>query len=290
MLARPRPRDDALVAAGPPGAILRSNADGSAWQVRALDDIEAERAFPWVLADREAQSARGRRGARRACRFRATAAATGRAVQIARAARTNWPFWQGALLDSRGTLLVAGKGGLAARSTDGGAQLVDASTPARDKDLYGSFADRIAHVPDRARTARCCAPRTRRDVEQRRLGQRARSCAACVRDARSGALICFGAHGAIVRSTDAGLSWRAVPSGTDGVLRKALVEPGTGDLLLVGGQGTLLRSRRWRTQLEVLPTHTHAPLQQLRRRRPRRRSGRWSVNASCASCDRSPIS
>jgi photosystem II stability/assembly factor-like uncharacterized protein len=77
-----------------------------------------------------------------------------------------------------------------------------------------------------------------------------------VRDARSGSLICFGAHGAIVRSTDAGLTWRAVPSGTDGVLRKALVEPGTGNLLLVGGQGTLRRSsdggRSWR----VLPTHS----------------------------------
>ena len=77
-----------------------------------------------------------------------------------------------------------------------------------------------------------------------------------IRDAKSRALICFGAHGAIVRSTDEGLSWRAVPSGTDGVLRKSLYEPGTGNLLLVGGQGTLRRSADGGRSWQVLPTHS----------------------------------
>ena len=76
------------------------------------------------------------------------------------------------------------------------------------------------------------------------------------RDPRSGALICYGAHGAIVRSRDDGLTWNTAASGTDGVLRAALIEPGTGNLMLAGGQGTLLRSQDGGITWQRLATHT----------------------------------
>jgi photosystem II stability/assembly factor-like uncharacterized protein len=246
------PADDVLIAAGPPGAILRSNADASAWQVVHWSAIEEERAFPSMLVDRQrnllvAVEARGRLQVSRDGGLQWTA------VQID-APTDNWPFWQGAVHAASGTLLVAGKGGLAARSTDGAASWsrIDTGT---DKDLYGSFADgslmflmgqdgTLLRSTDIGATWSSIASGSSQEL--RRM----------VRDGRSGALICFGAHGAIVRSSDAGLTWRAVPSGTDGVLRKALVEPGTGHLLLVGGQGTLRRSGDGGRSWQVLPTHS----------------------------------
>jgi len=77
-----------------------------------------------------------------------------------------------------------------------------------------------------------------------------------LRDLKSRALVCYGAHGTILRSADDGLTWRAVPSGTDGVLRKALYEPGSGYLLLVGGQGALRRSADGGKSWQALPTHS----------------------------------
>jgi hypothetical protein len=53
-----------------------------------------------------------------------------------------------------------------------------------------------------------------------------------------------------------------VPSGTDGVLRKAVLEPRTGNLLLVGSQGAILRSRDGRGW-EALPSHTVRPFNSL---------------------------
>ena len=47
-----------------------------------------------------------------------------------------------------------------------------------------------------------------------------------------------------------------VPSGTDGALRKGMLEPHTGNLLLVGSQGTLLRSRDGGAWLGSDPDHT----------------------------------
>jgi photosystem II stability/assembly factor-like uncharacterized protein len=47
-----------------------------------------------------------------------------------------------------------------------------------------------------------------------------------------------------------------VPGGTDGVLRKALHEPGTNHLLLVGGQGTLRRSSDGGRSWQAVPTHS----------------------------------
>ena len=73
---------------------------------------------------------------------------------------------------------------------------------------------------------------------------------------RTGALLCHGAHGTILRSKDDGASWHLVPSGTDGVLRKGMLEPRTGNLLLVGSQGALLRSQDGGRAWALIPTHT----------------------------------
>jgi photosystem II stability/assembly factor-like uncharacterized protein len=248
------PSGEALVAVGPPGAILRSNADGSAWDVRVSNPIEAERAFPWVLADMQrkilvAIEARG-------------------AMQVSRDDGVNWhvssipipegrlPFWQGAVLESAGVMLVAGEAGKAARSDDG-AKTWSALDTHTDQDLFGTFANEatgtlflmgakgtLLRSIDSGASWRSVA--TGSTQELRRM----------MREPRSGALLCFGGHGALLLSPDDGLSWRVLTSGTDGVLRKGMLEPGTGNLLLVGGQGALLRSRDGGRDWETLPSHT----------------------------------
>jgi len=47
-----------------------------------------------------------------------------------------------------------------------------------------------------------------------------------------------------------------VPAITDGALRQGMLEAHTGNLLLVGSQGSLLRSRDGGRTWEALPTHT----------------------------------
>ena len=69
-------------------------------------------------------------------------------------------------------------------------------------------------------------------------------------------MLCFGTHGTILRSADRGLSWQVAASGTDGALRKGMLEPRTGNLLLVGSQGAILRSRDGGRGWEALPSHT----------------------------------
>jgi len=247
----PSPAGEVLIAAGPPGDILRSNADASAWQVVHWSDIEQERAFPWLLVDRG--------------RNLLVAVESRGLLQVSRDGGTQWSavqvdlpasgsLWQGTVHAPSGTLLVAGRGGVAARSGDGARSWSPVDTGTR-KNLYGSYADdalmflvgedgTMLRSTDLGQTFHAVPSGS--DQELRRL----------VRDAKSRALICFGAHGAIVRSTDEGLTWRAVPSGTDGVLRKALYEPGTRNLLLVGGQGTLRRSADGGRSWQVLPTHS----------------------------------
>jgi photosystem II stability/assembly factor-like uncharacterized protein len=247
----PSPAGDALIAAGPPGDILRSNGDASEWQVVHWSDIEQERAFPWMLADRG--------------RNLLVAVESRGLLQVSRDGGVEWSavqvglpaggsVWQGTVHEPSGTLLIAGRDGMAARSADGARSWAPVDTGTR-KNLYGSYADEslmflvgqdgtMLRSTDLGQSFHAVPSGS--DQELRRM----------IRDAKSRALICFGAHGAIVRSTDEGLSWRAVPSGTDGVLRKSLYEPGTGNLLLVGGQGTLRRSADGGRSWQVLPTHS----------------------------------
>lgn len=248
----PAPAGDAMIAAGPPGAILRSDMRGETWQVVHWSEIEEERAFPWMLADRErnllvAVEARGRLQVSR------DGGLGWSAVQLD-APAGSFVFWQGTVHAPSGTLLIAGKGGLAARSTDGARTWSRVET-GTDKDLYGSFADdslmflagqdgTLLRSTDLGLTWNKVVSGSSNEL--RRM----------LRDRESGALICYGAHGAIVRSGDDGLTWQAVASGSDGVLRKALVEPGTDNLLLVGGQGTLRRSTDGGQSWQPLPTHS----------------------------------
>jgi photosystem II stability/assembly factor-like uncharacterized protein len=247
------PSGEAMIAVGPPGAILRSTADGSAWDVRHSETIEAERAFPWVLVDRRrkivvAVEARGE------MRVSRDDGITWQASVI-ETPQDAWPYWQGAVLENAGVMIVAGQGGKAARSLD--AREWQAVATRTDKDLYGSFADEadsllflmgaegtLLRSADLGVTWQAVASGSRNEL--RRM----------LRDPRSGALVCFGTHGTILRSTDRGLSWRVVPSGTDGALRKGMLEPRTGNLLLVGSQGAILRSRDGGRGWEALPSHT----------------------------------
>lgn len=247
------PSGEAMIAVGPPGAILRSNADGSAWDVKHSVPIEAERAFPWVLVDRRrkvivAVEARGE------MRVSQDDGNTWQASVIETPPET-WPYWQGAVLESAGVMLVAGQGGKAARSVD--AREWQAVATGTDKDLFGSFADEVGSLlflmgaegtllrsTDLGMTWQPVPSGSKNEL--RRM----------LRDPRSGALLCFGTHGTILRSADRGLTWRVVPGGTDGALRKGMLEPKTGNLLLVGSQGAMLRSRDGGRGWEALPSHT----------------------------------
>jgi photosystem II stability/assembly factor-like uncharacterized protein len=252
------PARNALVGVGPPGTIVRSNEDGSAWRVEHFTPIESERAFTWVLAEPKrstvvAVEARGQ------MQLSSDGGATWRAVE-APAQNVEWPFWQGARLDS-GTMIVAGKGGAAIRSVDGGATWSDMQT-GTDKDLYGSFADRdllflfgqdgvLLRSPDDGITWNPVESTS--DKELRRM----------LRDPASDALVCFGTYGSMVRSDDRGLTWRAVTTGTDGALRKGVVDPGSGDLFIAGSRGAILRSRDGGRSWMILPSHTKRHFQSL---------------------------
>jgi photosystem II stability/assembly factor-like uncharacterized protein len=250
----PAPANDVMIAAGPPGAILRSNPDASRWQVVHWSEIEEERAFPWMLVDyaRNLLVAVEARGLMQVSR---NGGRNWSAVQID-VPKDEFPLWQGVVHVRTGTLLVGGKGGIAARSTDGARtwSRVDTGTT---KNLYGSFAAEAGE-------ALFLMGQDGTLLHSRDLGLNWRSIPSgssselrrMVRDPRSGALICFGAHGALLRSEDQGESWSVLPPLTKGVLREALIEPRSGNLLLVGGKGSLLRSADGGRQWQVLPAHT----------------------------------
>jgi photosystem II stability/assembly factor-like uncharacterized protein len=252
------PARDALVGVGPPGTIVRSNADGSLWSVELFTPIEAERAFTWLLAEPKrstliAVEARGQ------MQLSADGGATWRAVD-APAQDAEWPFWQGARLES-GTVIAAGKGGTAIRSVDGGATWSELRT-GTDKDLYGSFADRdllflfgqdgvLLRSADDGVT--WSAIDSTSDQELRRM----------LRDPASDALVCFGTYGSMVRSEDRGLSWRAVSTGTDGALRKGLVDAGKREMFIAGSRGAILRSQDGGRSWALLPSHTKRHFQSI---------------------------
>ena len=248
------PSGEALIAVGPPGAILRSNADGSAWDVRHSTPIEAERAFPWVLVDR---------------RRKIIVAVEARGEM--RVSRDDGVSWQPSVIETPPGAwpYLARRGAGARRRHAGGrpgrqgraqprcARRGRPSTTGTDKDLFGSFADEadgllflmgaegtLLRSADLGVTWQAVTSGSTNEL--RRM----------MRDPRSGALVCFGTHGTILRSQDRGLTWRVVPSGTDGALRKGMLEPRTGNLLLVGSQGAILRSRDGGRSWEALPSHT----------------------------------
>jgi photosystem II stability/assembly factor-like uncharacterized protein len=250
------PMRNAVIALGPPGAILRAGADGLDWQVAVWNDIAAERAFLWVLADEK--------------RGQLVAVEARGGMMVSDSQGSNWrrsdlpvslepgklPFWHGTVLASRDLMLVAGEAGRAARSRDGGAswQVLDTGS---GENLYGSYADEatgtlflagskgtLLRSADLGSTWTGVA--TGSAQELRRLW----------RDPRTRSLLCFGAHGTLLRSQDDGRTWRAATSGTDGVLRKIIAEPASNHLLLVGGQGALLRSADGGRNWEKLDTHS----------------------------------
>jgi photosystem II stability/assembly factor-like uncharacterized protein len=248
------PSGEALISVGPPGAILRANADGSSWDTRVSSPIEAERAFPWVLVDRREKviAAVEARGAMQISRD------DGLTWQLSSIPTPDgtWPYWQGAVLERAGVMLVAGEAGKAARSVDGAREwhIVDTGT---NQDLFGSFGDEVSgnlylmgnkgtllRSSDLGITWKNVPSGSPNDL--RRM----------LREPRTGALLCFGGHGTILRSADGGLTWRGAHSGTDSVLRNGILEPHTDNVLLVGSQGTLLRSRDGGRKWEALPTHT----------------------------------
>jgi photosystem II stability/assembly factor-like uncharacterized protein len=252
------PARDALVGVGPPGTIVRSNADGDVWRVEHFTPIESERAFTWALTEPKrsivlAVEARGQ------MQLSSDGGATWRAVE-APTQNTEWPFWQGTRLDS-GTMIVAGKAGIAIRSVDGGATWTEMRT-GTGKDLYGSFADRdllflfgqdgvLLRSADEGVT--WSAVNSTSDKELRRM----------LRDPASDGLVCFGTYGSMVRSDDRGLTWRAVKTGTDGALRKGIVDSERGEMLIAGSRGAILRSRDGGRSWELLPGHTKRHFQSL---------------------------
>jgi photosystem II stability/assembly factor-like uncharacterized protein len=251
------PSGAAMIAVGPPGAILRSNADGSAWDVRHSTPIEAERALPWVLVDR-------RRKVVAAIEARGALQISGDDGMSWQAGNISTPggaltFWQGAVMERAGVMLVAGQAGKAARSADGARewQAVDTGS---NQDLYGSFADEVSGLMFLTGGGGTLLRSTDLGITWRNVPSGStQELRRMLREPRSGALLCFGTHGTILRSQDEGLTWRVVPSGTDGALRKGMLEPRTGNVLLVGSQGAILRSSDGGRGWHALPSHTTRP-------------------------------
>ncbi|HEY5807322.1 MAG TPA: YCF48-related protein, partial [Povalibacter sp.] len=242
---------DAMIVAGPPGAILRSSATGDHWSLLRWSPLEAGRAYPWILTDRSRN-------------VLVTVDAHG-AMQVSDDDGVEWreidsqttgEFWHGAVLERAGVMIIAGKSGTVARSEDSGARWSQVAA-GTDADLFGSYADEtsgsffllgqngvLLRSVDSGRTWQSIQSGTQNPL--RRM----------VRDSRSGALIAFGGQGAIVRSEDDGAHWQSVDSGVDAELRKAIVEPGSGSIVIAGRSGVILRSADGGKSWERLPAHT----------------------------------
>ncbi|MEO8016952.1 MAG: YCF48-related protein [Pseudomonadota bacterium] len=246
------PSGEALIAVGPPGVILRSNADGSGWDVRHSSPTEAGREFPGVLVDRS--------------RKNMVAIEAGGELRVSHDDGLQWqpvpvpgtstdgPFWQGAVLERSGVMIIGGKAGTAARS-DNGTQTFRRVATGTDQDLFGTFADETSGSLFLMGAAGTLLRST--DLGATWQGVASGSTNELRRMLRANlTLVCFGAHGTILRSQDQGLTWRLVPSGTDGALRQGMLEPRTGNALLVGSQGAILRSRDGGLSWEALPSHT----------------------------------
>ena len=246
----PSASGDALLAAGPPGAILRSSARGERWEILRWNPLDAGRAYPWILKD-HTRKALVTLDARGAMQVSADDGIQWREID----AQIDGELWHGAVLEHSGVMIAAGQGGVVARSEDSGASWTSVRA-GTNQDLFGSYADEpsasvflmgqsgtLLRSTDGGHTWRGLSADTRSPL--RRM----------IRDAQTGALICFGGNGVILRSEDGDL-WQRVDSGVDAELRKAIVDPGDGALLIAGRNGVVLRSHDGGRQWERLPTHT----------------------------------
>lgn len=246
------PVGDRLLAAGPPGALLRSDQRGDRWTLQHWTRLEDGQAFPAVIADR-------RRNTLVAIEARG-------GMQMSRDGGANWQrtdvavgsgeLWQGAALESTGAMIAVGKAGTLARSVDSGSRWALAKS-GTDHDLFGAFSDEDNKALFAVGAAGTLLRSTDGGASWTAMVSGTQSpLRRMMRDPRSGALVCFGGDGVILRSTDAGLTWRAVHSGTTLELRKAIVESVSGDLMIAGRGGTVVRSRDGGSTWERLATHT----------------------------------
>jgi photosystem II stability/assembly factor-like uncharacterized protein len=67
----------------------------------------------------------------------------------------------------------------------------------------------------------------------------------------------------MVRSDDRGLTWRALKTGTDGALRKGVIDPRNGEMFIAGSRGAILRSQDGGRRWALLPSHTKRHFQSL---------------------------
>lgn len=245
------PAGRGLIAAGPPGAILRSDPHGSRWTLAQWSPLEAGRAFAGLLADNRhhvlvAVEAHG-------------------ALQVSHDGGDQWrevrvptgaEFWHGAVLEREGVMVIAGKAGVAARSSDAGSSWTAVDTGS-DADLFGSFAEeRSGSLFLLGAAGTLLRSRDTGLTWERVVSATSSPLRRMMRDARSGALLAFGGHGSIVRSGDGGATWEPIDSGVEFELRQGLFERETNNLLIVGRGGTVLRSSDGGRTWQGLPAHT----------------------------------
>ena len=242
--------DATLLAAGPPGTILRSESGGASWQLVHWTPLEAQEAFPWLLFDEH--------------RDRVVAIEAHGSFYLSQDAGRSWKpgrvdatreFWQGALRSRDGFMLAAGSRvwrppapmAPAGRCATRVVTLI--CTAALSTSAVSSCCCWVTRAPscEARTTARAgSAPRVDTSHALRRA----------LREPRTGALLAFGEHGTILRSTDEGMSFQSVASGTDAELRAALLEPRTQNVIIVGQRGVILRSVDGGRSFARLDSHT----------------------------------
>lgn len=250
--------DQTLLAAGPPGTIMRSTDAGDSWQVTHAAKPEQAEAIVQLLVDR------ARKIVIALDAFGAHKHSTddGQHWTERRVELAGREAWHGAL-SSSGHVLAVGSKGLILRAPRGGAewQIIDGGLA---DDLYGAWCE--------TRGPLCFALGSNgtvlRSADEGASWQRVHEGAdtalrRMIEEPRGQALLAFGEKGLILRSTDRGKHWQPVPSGTQAELRAAAIEPGTGQVLIVGAAGTLLRSAADGQQWQLLPTHTTRHLRNL---------------------------
>lgn len=252
------PDGQTLLAAGPPGTIMRSTDAGETWQAVHAAKLEQGEAIVQLLVDRErklviALDAFG------ALKISTDNGQTWTARPVSLDGRE---IWHGAL-SRNGHVVAVGSKGLILRGSPGGGTWQVTESGFAD-DLYGAWCE--------TRGKQCFAlgkgGTVLRSSDEGASWSRAHAGGEAalrrmIEEPREHALLAFGEKGVILRSTDGGKSWQSMASGTTAELRAAAIEPGTGHVLIVGAAGTLLRSSDGGQQWQALPTHTARHLRNL---------------------------